>query len=98
MKKINLLFLEDEEMDVFLIKRVLERSGLDFSIATATNKKEFQEAVKKNNFDVILADNSLPQFSAMEALQFTKENNISKPFILVTGTVSEEFAVSAMKD
>ena len=98
MKKLNLLFLEDEEMDVFLIRKVLERSGLDFDLVATTNKIEFLEQIAIGNFDVILADHSLPQFSAMDALQVVKQKNISKPFILVTGTVSEDFAVNAMKD
>jgi PAS domain S-box-containing protein len=98
MSKINLLFLEDEEMDVFLIRKVLERSGLPFELSTASTKGEFIDALDKDKYDVILADHSLPQFSAIEALHITKERNISKPFILVTGTVSEDFAIRAMKD
>jgi PAS domain S-box-containing protein len=34
----------------------------------------------------------------MDALQYMKDNKIDIPFILVTGTVSEDFAVGAMKD
>jgi len=98
MKKISLLLLEDEEMDVFLIKKVLERSGIAFNMTIAGNKEEFIKALSENTFDAILADHSLPQFSAIEALQLTKEKKINKPFILVTGTVSEDFAVRAMKD
>jgi PAS domain S-box-containing protein len=46
----------------------------------------------------MLADHSLPQFTAMEALQILKDENIDTPFILITGTVSEEFAVNAMRE
>ena len=50
MKKLNLLFLEDEEMDVFLIRKVLERSGLDFDLVATTNKSEFLEQIAIGNF------------------------------------------------
>ena len=44
-------------------------------------------------FDVILADNSLPQFNSSDALKLLQKEGVNSAFILVTGTVSEEFAV-----
>jgi signal transduction histidine kinase len=46
--------------------------------------------------DVILSDHALPQFNSVEALKITRSSS-NVPFILVTGTVSEEFAVSCLK-
>jgi DNA-binding NtrC family response regulator len=47
--------------------------------------------------DVILADYTLPQFNAMQALRLLQERCLDIPFIIVTGTVSEEVAVECMK-
>ena len=47
--------------------------------------------------DVILSDHALPQFNSVEALAICRKNSLNMPFILVTGTVSEEFAVSCLK-
>ena len=71
---------------------------MDFSYIIANDSHSFIAAVDEHKFDVILADNSLPQFSAKEALKINKERNITTPFILVTGSISEEFAVEMMKD
>jgi PAS domain S-box-containing protein len=38
------------------------------------------------------------QFNSFEALRIFKESRLRIPFILVTGTVSEEFAVNILKD
>lgn len=90
---LKLLLLEDEIDDVELIQRFLSRSGLKFESVIASDKSEFKTAIKGNIFDAILADNSLPQFSSIDALRCLHELDIDTPFILVTGAVSEEFAV-----
>jgi two-component system sensor histidine kinase UhpB len=59
----------------------------------ASDKPDFAAAIHSQRFDAILADNSLPQFAADDALQLLQSWHINTPFILVTGTVSEEFAV-----
>lgn len=97
-KKINILHLEDESMDAYLAKKILERAKLDFEITVIETKQNFIEHVTSMRYDLIIADHSLPQFTAMEALQYLNENKIIIPFILVTGTVSEDFAVGAMKE
>ena len=95
--ELEILILEDEISDAELIKKFLERSGLIFNSILASDKNEFIEAINKNKFDVILADNSLPQFNSVDALKLLKEKNEDTPFILVTGTVSEEFAVNILQ-
>jgi DNA-binding NtrC family response regulator len=44
-----------------------------------------------------LADNALPQYSSLEALKLIRATNPHVAFILVTGTVSEEFAVKIIQ-
>jgi two-component system, NtrC family, sensor kinase len=39
----------------------------------------------------------LPQFDALRALQLLQERGLAIPFIIVSGTIGEELAVSAMK-
>lgn len=47
--------------------------------------------------DVILSDHALPEFNSTEALTLCRARQSHIPFILVTGAVSDEFAVSCMK-
>ncbi len=97
MKTLNLLLLEDVISDAELIIRTLEKSGMDFVSVVAYGKPDYIKAIKDASFDAILADNSMPQFSAAEALEIYNAHDLAIPFILVTGSISEEYAVEIMK-
>src|SRR3569832_288322 len=92
MSKLKILILEDNPADAQLIKLTLDGGGIRHDAFIAHNKDEFIEAIEKESFDVVLADHALPQFNSIEALSLTREKYPHVPFILVTGTVSEEFA------
>ena len=98
MDKIKILLLEDDEFDIYLIKKTLEKAGLEVDLTNVSTEAGFSEALFSNAYDAILSDNSLPQFNATKALEIIKAKKINLPFILVTGTVSEEFAVQIMRD
>jgi PAS domain S-box-containing protein len=98
MNKLNLLILEDMMTDAELIILTLRRSGMDFDYTITNDCESFTNAIEQQKFDAILADNSLPQFSGVEALRIINARQIITPFILVTGSISEEYAVSIMKE
>jgi PAS domain S-box-containing protein len=97
MDTIRILLLEDAEFDAALIQRVLQRADMDFTATVAVNKEEYLHALQHDSFDVILADNSVPQFNALDAIEATREYKIDIPVILVTGTVTEDLAVKMIK-
>ncbi|MES2374244.1 MAG: PAS domain S-box protein [Bacteroidota bacterium] len=96
-EKLHILILEDDPMDAELIQKIIQRAGISFSSVIASDREEFLAAMEANSFDIILADNSLPQFDSEDALNYIKEKELDVPFILVTGTVSEEFAVNMLQ-
>lgn len=96
-KHIRILILEDSADDADLIERLLLKNGLNTDILRVDNKKEFEKALKEFKPDIILSDHTLPQFNSMEALKIVKAKSPKIPFMLVTGTVSEEFAVMSLK-
>jgi CheY-like chemotaxis protein len=95
------LLLEDSPEDVDLIERVLGRAGVNFTLHVVKKKEEYEQTLYHLKPDIILSDHSLPQFNSIEAMQIWKEyqstNNVAIPFILITGSVSEEFAVQSIK-
>ena len=98
-KIMRLLILEDNPDDAELIQRLLRKSGLSFTAKVAGDKDEFFEALEDDNsFDAVLADNALPQYNSLEALNMIRKKNPDIAFILVTGTVSEEFAVKIIQE
>jgi signal transduction histidine kinase len=96
-KKLKILMLEDREEDAGLINRTLTKDGVDYTSQNVDTREEFVKALEQYNPDVILSDHALPQFNSLEALKICKQSGFKGPFILVTGTVSEEFAVSCLK-
>jgi serine phosphatase RsbU (regulator of sigma subunit) len=93
---LKILFLEDNPDDALLIQRTLKRS-MSFNASYASNRDEFVTQLFSFEPDIVLSDHSLPQFDSLSALEIVKENAPSTPFILVTGSVSEEFAVTCIK-
>jgi two-component system sensor histidine kinase UhpB len=97
MKNLRILYLEDSEQDAELTGRVLKNAGIDFSLKLVDTQDEYTQALREYGPDLILADHSLFQFNSSEALKLFQQTNLKIPFILVTGTVSEEFAVNILK-
>lgn len=95
---LKLLLLEDNPDDAELIQQLLKRSGLSFSAEVVSDEMEFLKALDHTSYDAVLADNALPQYSSLEALNLIKQKNPFTAFILVTGTVSEEFAVKIIQE
>ena len=97
----QIVLLEDSPEVVDLIDRVLSRGGVNFTLHVVKKKEEYEQALYRLKPDIILSDHSLPQFNSIEAMQIWKEyqskNNVAIPFILITGSVSEEFAVQSIK-
>ncbi len=96
--KIRLLLLEDSEADAEIIQRKLAKAGVEFEPLRVETQAGFLAALSDFQPDLILADYSLPQFTALEALRILKEQRIDVPLILVTGSHSEEVAVECIKE
>jgi PAS domain S-box-containing protein len=95
--KLKILHLEDFQSDAELVQRELKKSGIVFDICNVTNRKDYESALIHFAPDMILSDHSLPAFDSIGALAILKEKKLHIPFILVTATISEEFAVEIMK-
>jgi signal transduction histidine kinase len=96
-KTLRILMLEDVADDAGLIERMLAKQKMNFVGKRVDTKEEFIETLQGFKPDLVLSDHVLPQFNSLEALSICQEAGLNIPFILVTGTVSEEFAVSCMK-
>ena len=70
---------------------------MDVDIRVVDSKPMYEEALRSFFPDLVICDHSLPSFSSLEAFDMLHESPNKIPFILVTGTVSEEFAVEAMR-
>jgi signal transduction histidine kinase/CheY-like chemotaxis protein len=96
--QLKILLLEDAPLDAELIKRELVKGGVSHELLVVGNRSEFVQALKNYPADIILSDHSLPGFSSHEALKLIQQEDIAVPFILVTATMTDEFAVNIMKE
>ena len=96
-RPLRILILEDRAMDADLVIRHLRRAGFAIETALATDEDSYLAALDPAP-DVILADYSLPRFGALSALRHLRARGLDIPFIVVTGTTTEETAVAALHE
>ena len=94
---IKILHLEDMPTDAMLVRYALEKAKLNFEKLDVDTKESYIAAIHEFKPDIILSDHSLPSFNSTEALDILKKSGLYVPFILITATISEEFAVSVMQ-
>jgi len=95
---LKIIHIEDIASDAELVDRTLKKSGISFEKIIVDTRAEYIKALEDFDADIILSDHSLPAFNSLEALNILKGTGKLIPFILITSTVSEEFAVSVMKE
>src|SRR3989454_4728246 len=96
-RPLRVLILEDCEDDGELLLRELNRQNCEPVYTRADTAKDMNEALDRETWSIISSDYSMPQFSAMQALDILKRRNLDLPFIIVSGTIGEETAAIAMK-
>lgn len=58
---------------------------------------EMIEALDNESWDAIICDYMMPEFTVNDALETIRKKNLDLPFIIVSGTISDETAVDMMK-
>ncbi|MCW3089703.1 MAG: domain S-box protein [Ferruginibacter sp.] len=94
---LKILHLEDLPSDAELVERELKKGKFHHETLVVNKRTDFEKALHEFSPQIILSDHSLPSFNSIEALKLVKGSGIDVPFILVTATVSEEFAVTVLQ-
>lgn len=94
---LRVLIVEDSEHDAALLLRALRRGAWTVTHERVETRAAMSTALGKHGWDLIVADYSMPQFSGPAALALALEQTSDLPFILMSGVVSEETAVEAMR-
>jgi CheY-like chemotaxis protein len=85
---LNLLIVDDEEFNLYLIKSILKKWGVTFS--EAHNGLEALEEARKTAFDVILMDIRMPVMDGYEATKQILQFQPATKIIALTGTTKPE--------
>lgn len=95
-KHVEVLMLEDNEDDASLIQMELEKAGYFINHKRVQTEEEFKRNLSNYPWDVVISDYNMPGFNGIEALNIVRKMDPDMPFILVSGTVGEEFAVESV--
>ena len=96
-KKLRALIIDDSDDDALLLVLELKRNGYAPDYLRVDTAPAMREALQRETWDIILADYTMPQFSAMAALSIIQASGLDLPFIVVSGNIGEDIAVAAMK-
>lgn len=91
----KILYMEDDEAQVRLARKCLERAG--YEVDAALDGNAGLDACESKQYDVIIVDQTMPGLSGLEVIHQLAERGKMPPTIMVTGTGNERIAVEAMK-
>jgi putative nucleotidyltransferase with HDIG domain len=93
----NILIVEDVPTDAELCEREVRKVLGECRVQVVETRHEYLAALREFLPDVILCDYSMPGFDGLSALRLALEHSPETPFIMVTGSVTENVAVECMK-
>jgi signal transduction histidine kinase/FixJ family two-component response regulator len=91
--QLRILHLEDDAKDAELAQTMLEAGGFACQVTRVETQVDFCAALGRNDFNIILADYTLPTFDGISALKIAAAQRPELPFIFVSGTLGEEIAI-----
>jgi PAS domain S-box-containing protein len=94
---VRVLLVEDVIDDAELVLRALRNDGFSLTSARVEDRAALEASIRTEPWDVVISDHSLPRLDATEALAIVRQASAELPFIVVSGTVSEEMAVGVMR-
>ena len=82
-----------------LVENLVRKEGaFNYEWKWTGSRQDYITALRDFSPDIVLSDHSMPGFSSVEAFRMLREFDLDIPFIMVTATVSEDFAVMMMKE
>lgn len=95
-RALRVLFVEDAPTDYQLLVRLLRVAGYEVTATRVEDETALRQALSGAQWDAVISDHNLPNFSSTQALQVLKASGLDIPFIIVSGAIGEDIAVEAM--
>lgn len=96
-KPLRALIIEDSEFDALLLQRELRKGGYNARTDRVEDADALSAALAREPWDIVFSDHHMPHFNSTAALKLVRAASPDTPFIIVSGSIGEEFAVTAMK-
>lgn len=95
---LRILNVEDSEDDAILLVRYLSRAGFAVTLHRVETPEAMTRALAALAWDVVVADYTLPSFSAPAAMALLKERQAEMPVVIISGVVVDDImAMEALR-
>ncbi len=94
---LRVLIIDDSERDALLLVRALRKEGMEPYSERVDTAGAMERAMTAGNWDLAISDCHMPEFTVEEALAIWQREGHDQPFIVVSGAIGEEEAVSLLK-
>lgn len=96
-QSLRVLMIDDSEDDVQLTVCELRRGKYDPFYERIENADAMKKALLDKEWDIILCDYNMPNFSAVSAITLLKKEDIDIPIIIISATASEEEIIECIR-
>ncbi len=97
-RPIHMLIVEDSEDEAFLLYSELNARGVRLDWKRVDSGRDLAAALNERDWDIIICDHNMPGFDSIAALQIVKQSGKDIPFVIYSGQITDQQAVSAMHD
>jgi PAS domain S-box-containing protein len=94
---LRVLIVEDVKSDITLLLLALREGGFEVTYEAVATQAAMRAALQHHQWDLITSDHGMPQFSGPAALALTLELRPDLPFIIVSGEIDINLAVSLIQ-
>ena len=96
-KPIRVLIMQESVEDTEAILAELRKGAFEPTHGTADSALTMAGALESQEWDLIITEYSMPNFSAPAGLKVLEMNGLDVPFIIVSHAITEEIAVAVLK-
>lgn len=95
LKKLKLLFIEDEVELLDIIENTLKKLSINFF--RAENAFDALNIIENHDIDIVITDINLPKMSGLELVKCLRQNDNDIPIIIMSAYTEEEYREEARK-
>lgn len=91
----HILYIDDDEALIFLVKRMLEKRG--YHLHGYTNQREALSALraKPSQFDLVVTDYNMPGMSGLDVARAVRDVRADLPVVVASGFIDETLRAQA---
>lgn len=95
---VSILLIEDSPDDEVILRRALDKEDFEPKMERAEDEAQMRSALESGEWDLVIADYYLPDFSALAVLKTLRDFGRDTPCVVVSGKIGEEKAAEVMRN